>query len=188
MIVTDNEELYQRLVLFRSHGITRDERLMTENQGPWFYQQLELGYNYRITDIQCALGCSQMKKLARFLERRRELAKRYDEAFRDCPEIVIPYQLLDSSSGWHLYIIQLLGRDRRFVFETLRAKGIGVNVHYIPVYYHPYYQEHGYRDTCCPNAEQIYEHMMSLPLHAGMTDEEQQYIIQTVKEVVSEKI
>lgn len=184
MIVTNQEELYKRLRLFSSHGITREEELLTENQGPWFYQQLELGYNYRITDIQCALGCSQMKKLERFIRRRRELAKRYDEAFEGVSGLVIPYQLPDTDSGWHLYIIQVLGCDRRQVFEDLRAKGIGVNVHYIPVYSHPYYRAHGYRDVCCPHAEQIYAHMMSIPLHPGMTDAQQDYIIHAVKEAV----
>lgn len=184
MVVTNQEELYEKLKLFRSHGITRDENLLTENQGPWFYQQLELGYNYRITDIQCALGYSQMKKLERFLKRRRELAKRYDEAFRDVPEIVTPYQLSNTNSGWHLYIIQTPGCDRKQIVEDLRAKGIGVNVHYIPVYSHPYYRSHGYQNTCCPNAEQIYEHMISIPLHPAMTDAEQDYIIHAVKETV----
>lgn len=186
MIVTDKEELYRRLCLFRSHGITRDEGRMTCNEGGWFYQQLELGYNYRITDIQCALGCSQMKKLERFLDRRRTLAKRYDEAFRDTPHLVCPYQLPDTDSGYHLYIIQVTDCDRRQVFEELRAKGIGVNVHYIPVYYHPYYREHGYRDACCPNAEQVYERFISIPLHAGMTDDEQDYIIKTVKQTLDQ--
>ena len=140
MVVTDDEDLYQKLVLFRSHGITRDASLLTEDGGPWFYQQLELGYNYRITDIQCALGYSQMKKLQRFIGRRRELAARYDEALKDCPHLLLPYQLPQTDSGYHLYIIQVAGCDRRKVFEELRAKGIGVNVHYIPVYYHPYYR------------------------------------------------
>ncbi len=184
MIVTNQEELYQKLILFRGHGITRDSNLLTKNEGSWFYQQLDLGYNYRITDIQCALGCSQMKKLDRFLSRRRELARRYDEAFRDCPQIVTPYQLPETDSGYHLYIIQVIGCDRKWVFDVLRKKGIGVNVHYIPVYYHPYYQEHGYQDTCCPNAEQLYEHFISIPLHAGLTDEEQEYIIHAIRETV----
>ena len=183
MVVTDDEELYQRLVLFRSHGITRDASLLTEDGGPWFYQQLELGYNYRITDIQCALGCSQMKKLQRFIGRRRELAARYDEALKDCPHLVLPYQLPQTESGYHLYIIQVTDCDRRQVFEELRAKGVGVNVHYIPVYYHPYYREHGYGDVCCPHAEQLYQRMMSIPLHAGMTDAQQDYVIQCIKEI-----
>ena len=186
MIVTDNEELYKRLCLFRSHGITRDASQMTRNEGGWFYQQLELGYNYRITDIQCALGCSQMKKIDRFLERRRILAKRYDEAFCDTPHVIIPYQLPDTDSGYHLYIIQVTDCDRKRVFEKLREDGIGVNVHYIPVYYHPYYREHGYQDTCCPNAERVYEHFISIPLHQGLTDEEQAYIIEVVKRTLAE--
>ena len=183
MVVTDDEELYQRLVLFRSHGITRDASLLTEDGGPWFYQQLELGYNYRITDIQCALGCSQMKKLQRFIGRRRELAARYDEALKDCPHLLLPYQLPQTESGYHLYIIQVTDCDRRQVFEELRAKGVGVNVHYIPVYYHPYYREHGYGDVCCPHAEQLYQRMMSIPLHAGMTDAQQDYVIQCINEI-----
>ena len=183
MVVTDDEELYQRLVLFRSHGITRDASLLTEDGGPWFYQQLELGYNYRITDIQCALGCSQMKKLQRFIGRRRELAARYDEALKDCPHLLLPYQLPQTESGYHLYIIQVTDCDRRQVFEELRAKGVGVNVHYIPVYYHPSYREHGYGDVCCPHAEQLYQRMMSIPLHAGMTDAQQDYVIQCIKEI-----
>lgn len=185
MVVTDDEELYQRLVLFRSHGITRDASLLTEDGGPWFYQQLELGYNYRITDIQCALGCSQMKKLQRFIGRRRELAARYDEALKDCPHLLLPYQLPQTESGYHLYIIQVTDCDRRQVFEELRAKGVGVNVHYIPVYYHPYYREHGYGDVCCPHAEQLYQRMMSIPLHAGMTDAQQDYVIQCIKEIAN---
>lgn len=184
MIVTDDEEFYKRMILFRSHGITRDENMMTRNEGLWFYQQLELGYNYRITDIQCALGCSQMKKLDRFLTRRRELAVRYNRAFEDCKNIVTPYQMPETESGWHLYIIQALNCDRKEVFETLRDEGIGVNVHYIPVYYHPYYQQHGYQDTHCGNAEEIYSHMISLPLYPGLTKEQQDEVIRKVKAVI----
>ena len=188
MIVTDNPKLYERLCLFRSHGITRDEALMTRNEGPWFYQQLHLGYNYRITDIQCALGISQMKKLDYFIGRRRELAKRYDEAFADCPDIVTPYQMPETNSGWHLYIIQVKNQNRKNVFEKLREAGIGVNVHYIPVYFHPYYQEHGYQDVCCPNAEEIYSHMISLPLYPDLTNEAQDFIIEKVKEFTHETV
>ena len=186
MIMTDNEELYKRLVLFRSHGITRDESMMTRNEGPWFYQQLDLGYNYRITDIQCALGCSQMRKLDKFLKRRRELVERYNNAFIECDNIVTPYQLPDTQSGWHLYIVQVKNHDRKQVFETLRDKGIGVNVHYIPVYMHPYYQEHGYKDVHCANAEEIYSHIISLPLYPGLTDDQQDYVIDTLKQLCEE--
>lgn len=181
MIVTDNEEFYKKMVLFRSHGITRDEAMMTRNDGPWFYQQFELGFNYRITDIQCALGCSQMKKLDRFLAKRKEIVLRYNEAFADCENIVTPYQLPETESGWHLYIVQVKNCDRKQIFEALRDKGIGVNVHYIPVYMHPYYQEHGYEDVHCKNAEEVYSHIISLPLYPGLTEEQQSYVIDTLK-------
>lgn len=185
MIVTDNEEFYQKMMLFRSHGITRDENLMTRNDGPWFYQQLDLGYNYRITDIQCALGCSQMKKLDRFLALRKEIVARYNEAFADCENIVTPYQLPETESGWHLYIVQVKNCDRRKVFEALREHGIAVNVHYIPVYLHPCYQEHGYKDVHCRNAEEVYSHIISLPLYPTLTEEQQQYVIETLKYVIN---
>ena len=186
MIVTDNEDFYKKMVLFRSHGITRDDSMMTRNDGPWFYQQFDLGYNYRITDIQCALGCSQMKKLNRFLACRKEIVARYNEAFADCDNIITPYQLSDTESGWHLYIIQVKNCDRRQVFENMREKGIGVNVHYIPVYMHPYYQEHGYENVHCANAEEIYSHIISLPLYPGLTSEQQDYVIDTLKSLCEE--
>ena len=186
MIVTDNEDYYKKMVLFRSHGITRDDSMMTRNDGPWFYQQFDLGYNYRITDIQCALGCSQMKKLDRFLARRKEIVARYNEAFADCDNIITPYQLSDTESGWHLYIVQVKNCDRRQVFENMREKGIGVNVHYIPVYMHPYYQEHGYENVHCSNAEEIYSHIISLPLYPGLTSEQQDYVIDTLKRLCEE--
>lgn len=180
MVVTNNEELYKRLVLFRSHGITRDGELMTENQGGWYYQQLELGYNYRITDISCALGCSQMNKLDIFLEKRCEIAARYDDAFREINNIKIPKQLEGSQSGWHLYVIQVMGKKRKEGFDKLRAMGIGVNVHYIPVYKHPYYQKHGYDGCFCPNAEEFYDRAISLPIHPNLTVEQQDYVIAQV--------
>lgn len=186
MIVTDNEDFYKKMILFRSHGITRDDSMMTRNDGPWFYQQFDLGYNYRITDIQCALGCSQMKKLDRFLARRKEIVARYNEAFADCDNIITPYQLSDTESGWHLYIVQVKNCDRRQVFEAMREKGIGVNVHYIPVYMHPYYQEHGYENVHCANAEEIYSHIISLPLYPGLTSEQQDYVIDTLKSLCGE--
>ena len=186
MIVTDNEDFYKKMILFRSHGITRDDSMMTRNDGPWFYQKFNLGYNYRITDIQCALGCSQMKKLDRFLARRKEIVARYNEAFADCDNIITPYQLSDTESGWHLYIVQVKKCDRRQVFENMREKGIGVNVHYIPVYMHPYYQEHGYENVHCANAEEIYSHIISLPLYPGLTSEQQDYVIDTLKSLCEE--
>ena len=184
MIVTDNEQFYQKMMLFRSHGITREENLMTRNDGSWFYQQLDLGYNYRITDIQCALGCSQMKKLDRFLARRKQIVARYNEAFADCENIITPYQLPETESGWHLYIVQVKNCDRRKVFEALREQGIAVNVHYIPVYMHPYYQEHGYKDVHCKNAEEIYSHIITLPLYPALTEEQQKFVIEKIMDAL----
>lgn len=180
MVVTQNEELYRRLLLFRSHGITREEDLLTENQGPWYYQQQLLGYNYRITDISCALGISQMDKLDAFIEKRKAIARRYDAAFAGVEEIQIPEQQPGCHSGWHLYMIQVPGHRRREIFEGLRAAGIGVNVHYIPVYQHPYYQEHGYAEVHCPHAETFYQRAVSLPIYPGLTQEQQDYVIEQV--------
>lgn len=180
MIMTNDEKLYEKLVLFRSHGITRDEKLMTRNEGGWYYQQLDLGYNYRITDIQCALGVSQMKKLDRFVARRRELVSRYNEAFAGVEGIVCPAQVEGCHNSWHLYVVQV--PKRKEMYDKLKEEGINVNVHYIPVYKHPYYQEHGYEAVCCPNAEELYAHMLSLPLYPDLTNEEQDYVIEKVKE------
>lgn len=187
MIVTNDEKLYERLVLFRSHGITRDEKLMHKNEGGWYYEQLELGYNYRITDLQCALGITQMKKLDRFVAKRRALVARYNEAFQDVEGIVCPKQVTGCNNSYHLYVIQVPNGRRREIFDKLREAGIGVNVHYIPVYKHPYYQENGYKDVCCQNAEAVYENFISLPLFYGLTFEQQDYVIETVKKVVSQE-
>lgn len=185
MVMTNDENLYKRLCLFRSHGITRDKELLENDEGAWYYEQQLLGYNYRITDIQCALGISQMNKLDRFLARRRELAKRYDEAFSDCPDVITPYQLEDTNSGWHLYIIQVQNHDRKEVFDKLRAMGIGVNVHYMPVYRHPYYREHGYQNTMCKYAEELYKRLISIPLYPLLRDEEQDKIIAAIRDIVA---
>ena len=183
MVLTNHQELYERLKLFRTHGITREEHLLRKNDGPWYYEQLDLGYNYRITDIQCALGISQMKKLPYFLERRKEIAERYQEAFADCDNIQCPYQKPGCENAWHLYVIRIKGGKRKEVFEKLREAGIGVNVHYIPVYQHPYYQEHGYKDISCPNAEQYYEEAISLPIYPALKEAEQEYVIETVQKI-----
>ena len=185
MITTNNKELYERLVLFRSHGITRNEEMMTKNEGGWYYEQLDLGYNYRITDIQCALGISQMKKLDRFVARRREIAAKYDKAFAEVEQIITPKQEEGCNNSWHLYVIQVVGKARKEVFDQLRAKNIGVNVHYIPVYKHPYYQENGYSEVCCKNGEQYYERAISLPMYPLLSDEEQDYVIEMVKKIVT---
>ena len=182
MVLTDNEDYYQRLLLFRSHGITRDIRQLHKDGGGWYYEQQALGYNYRITDIQCALGISQMDRLDSFISRRRLLAGRYDEAFKDIKGITTPYQAEGCNSSWHLYTIQV--ENRREAFDRLREAGIGVNVHYIPVYMHPYYRGHGYSDVKCGNAEEVYSHIISLPLYPGLTGQQQDYVIGKVIEVV----
>lgn len=185
MITTNNKELYERLVLFRSHGITRAEHLLEKNEGGWYYEQLDLGYNYRITDIQCALGVSQMKKLDRFVEKRREIARRYNEAFADMKGIQVPIQDKDCHNSWHLYVIQVLEKNRKEVFDALRNKNIGVNVHYIPVYKHPYYQKNGYETVHCKYAEEYYNRAISIPMYPLLKSEEQDYVIEAIKEILT---
>lgn len=188
-ITTNDDELYKRLVLFRTHGITRNQELMDKpSEGGWYYQQVALGYNYRMTDIQAALLSSQLDKLERFGKRRKELVKRYNEAFSAMPELVVQQEIAQSDTVRHLYIIQLnldmLKCGRREVFEALQAEGLGVNVHYIPVYSFPYYQKLGYRMGECPNAERLYERIISIPLYYSLTDEEQDKVIKAVNKVI----
>jgi perosamine synthetase len=180
MIVTDSEEYRDRLLMFRSHGITRDPLLLERNDGPWYYEMQSLGYNHRMTDIQAALGISQMNKLDRFVERRREIAEQYNQAFANHPGISIPYQHSAANSSWHLYIIRWAnGRDQ--AFDDLRNRKIGVHVHYIPVYKQPYYQRLTYVDGQCSNAEAYYRTAMSLPIYPGMSDEDVLDVIQAVQ-------
>ena len=186
-VTTNSEELYKKLLLFRTHGITRDPDLLTENEGGWYYQQLELGFNYRITDIQCALGISQLKKLDRSLARRREIARRYDTAFKDVHGLVIPYQAEYALNSYHLYILQFTGVSRKEAYDRLQAAGIHVNVHYIPTYTFPYYRSHGYAETCCPVAEKVYSNILSIPMYYGLTDDEIDYVIDNVIRVAQGK-
>lgn len=189
MVTTNSEELFEKLDMFRNHGITKNvENFSTSNDGGWFYEQQFLGYNYRISDIQCALGISQLKKLDGFIKRRKEIVKRYNETFEDIGEIITPYQLDFVDSSWHLYVIQLdldkLKVDRKKIFDELRSKKIGCHVHYIPVYYHPYYQQLGYKKGLCPNAEWLYERILTLPLFPKMTNDEVDFVIDVIKKVV----
>ena len=187
MIVTDSEEFYRKLLLFRNHGMTRDPELLKQNDGPWCYEMRELGYNYRMTDLQAALGVSQMDKLERFVERRREIAAAYDGAFGSMGGLVIPAQHADARSSWHLYVLrwrrEAFKADRKVIFEALRAENIGVNVHYIPVYRQPYYRANGYADVRCDHAEKYYETSLSLPIFPKMTDEDIRDVIQAATKI-----
>ncbi|GLI38493.1 UDP-4-amino-4,6-dideoxy-N-acetyl-beta-L-altrosamine transaminase [Geobacter hydrogenophilus] len=188
MVLTNSAELHERLLRLRSHGITRDPALMKgESHGPWYYEQIELGFNYRMTDIQAALGVSQMTRLEEFVERRHHLAKRYNEALAPLP-LTLPWQQPDTHSAFHLYVIRLsldrIGQNRRHVFETLRERGILVNLHYIPVHTQPYYWAQGFKDGDFPAAEAYYREALSLPLYAGLSAEDQDRVIAAVQEAI----
>ncbi|WP_339227477.1 UDP-4-amino-4,6-dideoxy-N-acetyl-beta-L-altrosamine transaminase [Oceanobacillus sp. FSL K6-2867] len=189
VITTNNEDYFEKLQLFRSHGITRDSSKLKKYHGPWYYEMQELGYNYRMTDIQAALGSSQLKKLSNFLEKRREYAKKYTEAFSEIETLITPYQQDECNSSWHLYIIQLdtarLKTNRSEIFKALQTENIGVNVHYIPVYLHPFYQQIGYKKGLCPNAEKLYEEIITLPLFPAMSEQDLNDVIAGVKKVIS---
>lgn len=186
-VTTNSEELYQKLLLYRTHGITRDPQLLEQYEGGWYYEQLELGYNYRITDVQCALGMSQLRKLDRSIARRREIAKRYDEALKDVDGLTIPFQSTDSINSYHLYVLQFTDVDRKKAYKLLHEAGILVNVHYIPTYALPYYRKNGYAHTYCPNAENLYANALSIPMYYGLTDEQIDYVIENVIRVASGK-
>lgn len=187
-IITTNSEIYfEKLKLFRTHGIQKTPYSL--EQGEWYYEMTDLGFNYRMNDIQAALGLSQIKKLDGFLERRREIANLYNKKLVDLPGVILPQQLVNTKSGWHLYMIQLdaslINKSRKEIFEEMRALNIGVHVHYIPVYWHPYYQGLGYKKGICSVAERWYEQAMTLPIHPGMNDNDVQYIVECIKEIVS---
>lgn len=185
MAMTNDATLAERMALYRSHGITRDPAHMThEADGPWYYQQIELGFNYRMTELQAALGVSQMDRLDLFVARRHQLARRYDELLAGLP-VVTPWQHSDSYSGLHLYVIRLqldsIGKTHREVFEALRELGIGVNLHYIPVHTQPYYQQMGFKAGDYPQAERYYAEAISLPMFQTMTDQQQDAVLHALE-------
>jgi UDP-4-amino-4,6-dideoxy-N-acetyl-beta-L-altrosamine transaminase len=184
MILTNRKNLYEKLLRLRTHGITRDPALMEgETHGPWYYQQIELGFNYRMTDIQAALGLAQLRKVEKFVERRHYLAERYNEKLNDLP-VTIPYQHPETESAWHLYVIRVEAARRREIFERLRAEGILVNVHYIPVHTQPYYERVGFKTGDFPEAEAYYREALTLPLYYGLKEEEQDYVIGRLQEII----
>ncbi len=188
-VLTNNEEYYKKLVLYRAHGITRDTSLMEkESAGGWYYEQIALGMNYRMTDIQAALVLSQLDKLKMFSDRRKEIVAKYNAAFEQIPEVTVQEEIPESDTTRHLYILrikpELLNVDRKGFFDAMAAENICCNVHYIPVYYHPYYEHLGYKKGLCPKAEKLYDEMMSLPLYYDMTDKDVDDVIAAVKKIV----
>lgn len=188
MVLTNNDVLFEKMALLRSHGITRDASLMTHNpDGPWYYQQIDLGFNYRMTELQAALGVSQMQRLDAYVARRHELARRYDDHLQGLP-LKTPWQHHDSYSGLHLYVIRLqlnkLSKTHGQVFDALRMNGIGVNLHYIPVHTQPYYEQMGFKNGDFPAAEQYYAEAISLPMYQTLTDAQQDEVVDALKKVL----
>lgn len=188
MVLTNNEELYKNLTLYRSHCITRDENLMTkEADGPWYYQQIGLGFNYRMTELQAALGLSQLAKVDKFVARRRQLAERYNELLKDLP-LKLPYQNTDTDSSWHLYIVRVdfnkIKKTKKEIFAEMKAKGVCLNLHYIPVHTQPYYQNLGFKYGDFPVSEKYYKEAFTLPLYYSLTDEQQDCVVSALKEVL----
>lgn len=189
-ITTNDDNLYRELVLAHTHGVTHDESLMEESphEGMWYYEQIRLGYNYRMTDFQASLLLSQLKKLDRFKARRQEIARRYSEVFKNIPEIILQEGIPESDTCRHLYIIRLdldrLTCTRRQFFDAMGAEGVQPQVHYVPVYWFPYYRHLGFERGLCPNAEKVYEGIMSIPLYPRMSDHDVEDVITAVKKVV----
>ncbi len=189
-VTTNSEKLYRKIVLAHTHGITHEEDFMEDapHEGPWYYEQISLGYNYRMTDFQAALLLSQLRKLERFKRRRKEIVERYNEAFGKIPEIIVQREIAESDTCRHLYLIRLdfekLTCTRRQFFDAMAAENVQCQIHYVPVYWFPYYRHLGYKKGLCPKAEEVYKGIMSIPLYPKMTDEDVGDVIHAVKRIV----
>ena len=188
LLTTNNEELATKLQRYRSHGITRDPAVMTkESDGPWYYQQQELGYNFRMTEMQAALGLSQLGRIQQFVDQRNSLAERYSELLSDLP-IQVQYVNKYCNSAYHLYVLRILlnrvQKSRKEIFEYLRDAGIGVNVHYIPVHTQPYYKSLGFNEGDFPESENYYREALSIPIFPGITNEQQDYVVEKLRAIV----
>lgn len=189
-ITTNDNELYKKLVLAHTHGITHDETMMEDapHEGPWYYEEISLGFNYRMTDFQAALISSQMKRLEAFSDRRKEIVRKYDAAFKDIPELIVQKEIPESDTCRHLYIIRLnltrLSCTRKEFFDAMSAENVQCQIHYVPVYWFPYYRHLGYEKGLCPNAEEVYKGIMSIPLYPKMTDQDVEDVIHAVRKVV----
>ena len=187
--LTNNPELDKNMRLFASHGITRNTELMENvSDGPWYYEQLSLGSNYRMTELQAALGLSQMSRINSFIQKRHQIAKRYNDELKHLP-LTLPAQGNENYSSYHLYIIRLkldaIQKSHKEVFQELRDEGLGVNLHYIPVYHHPYFKKLGFKKRYCPEAENYYREAISIPIYFGLSDELQDQAIETISKVLS---
>lgn len=188
MVLTNNADLYEKLILYRSHGITRDSHLMThEADGPWYYQQILLGFNYRMTDMQAALGYSQMNRIDTFVTRRRELVARYNELLKGLP-LLIPHVMDGAKPSWHIYIVRMdktkIRKSKKKIFAEMKERGIVLNLHYIPVHTQPYYEQLGHKPEECPVAMKYYDEAFTLPLYYSLTDEQQDEVVKALKEVL----
>jgi len=190
-ILTNNEEYYKKLVLAHTHGITHEEDEMEDapHEGPWYYEEISLGYNYRMTDFQAALLISQLDRIDEFIEKRKRIVRIYDEAFADVPGIIVQKEIPESDTSRHLYIIRLdldkLTCTRREFFDAMSAENVQCQVHYVPVYWFPYYRHLGYEKGLCPNAEEVYKGIMSIPLYPKMTDQDIEDTIAAVKKLAA---
>ncbi|MDO8676920.1 MAG: DegT/DnrJ/EryC1/StrS family aminotransferase, partial [Candidatus Azambacteria bacterium] len=187
-VLTGRKDFYEKLLLYRGHGIINNAKLFKRKAPPaggWYYEMQELAHNYRMTDIQAALGISQLKKLDKFIQARKKIAARYGEVFAGNKNLILPKEYEGASSSWHLYPLRLAGKlsnKRAEIFKKLRDAGIGVQVHYIPVYLHPYYQKLGYKAGLCPKAEAFYESEISIPVFPDLTKKDQDFVIQKINE------